>query len=503
VAGARGFPEAVAAPVLSALRTRLGPQVELVEAERLPGGASRATWRLVLAGVPAPHEVVVVRANPEGAPPADLALEAEVLRAAGAAGVPVPEVLAAVPGPPAALVLGFVEGQVLPRRVLGDPDLAGARAVLAQQCGQALARLHAVATASLPQVASRARSAHGGAAEQLGMVRQLLDDLGQPHPALELGWRWLADHLPPSAPMVVVHGDFRTGNLIVGPEGLRAVLDWELVHLGDPHEDLGWLCTPAWRFGSPLPVGGFGLLEDLLEGYRAAGGPALDAGALAWWQAFGTLRWGALSTLQAMTHVRGAVRSVELAAIGRRVCETEADLLDALDQLDPLPQATWADPALGATEPGATPRGPGGWLPHDLPSAVDLLDAVAEHLEDEVADRLGGRDRFLVRVAANVVRMVAREILLGANQEAEHRARLQALGMADDRALAEAVRDGRLSTRDPRVRSLLRAAVAAKLAVANPQRLMRREAGIPPAGRPAGPAQTAATPSGETGSAQG
>jgi len=127
-----------------------------------------------------------------------------------------------------------------------------------------------------------------------------------------------------------VHGDFRNGNLVVGPDGLRAVLDWELAHLGDPVEDLAWLCLRAWRFGAALPVGGFGRREELLAAYEAAGGRPVDPRALLWWEVLGTLRWGVICIMQTTAHRAGLSRSVELAAIGRRVCETEHDLLRLL-----------------------------------------------------------------------------------------------------------------------------------------------------------------------------
>ena len=129
----------------------------------------------------------------------------------------------------------------------------------------------------------------------------------------------------------MVHGDFRNGNLIVGPEGIRAVLDWELAHRGDPLEDLGWLCVKAWRFGSPLPVGGFGTVEQLRGRLRRRRRQEPSTGVrLHWWQVLGTLRWGIICIVQALTHTTGLVRSVELAAIGRRVCEVEWDLLELL-----------------------------------------------------------------------------------------------------------------------------------------------------------------------------
>ena len=141
----------------------------------------------------------------------------------------------------------------------------------------------------------------------------------------------LAASPPPPRDPVLVHGDFRLGNLIVGPEGLRAVLDWELTHVGNPAEDLGWLCVKAWRFGAGPPVAGLGSREELLAAYRAAGGPDISLAELRWWEILGTLRWGVICLTQAWAHLSGAHRSVELAAIGRRVCEQEWDLLLLLD----------------------------------------------------------------------------------------------------------------------------------------------------------------------------
>src|SRR5690606_5576954 len=210
------------------------------------------------------------------------------------------------------LVVERVEGETIPRRILRDDDFAAARPKLAAQCGDALARIHAIPPASVPGLA-------GG--DQLDQLRRTLDGLGDPHPALELGFRWLERHRPPPTAATVVHGDFRNGNLVVGPDGLRAVLDWELAHLGDPLEDLGWLCVRAWRFGAAPRVGGFGTVDELVGAYEATAGRTVDRDALHWWEVLGTLKWGIICMLQAATHLQGVVRSIELAAIGRRVCE--------------------------------------------------------------------------------------------------------------------------------------------------------------------------------------
>src|SRR5690606_35893920 len=160
---------------------------------------------------------------------------------------------------------------------------------------------------------------------------------------------------PASGRRTVVHGDFRNGNLMIDENGVTGVLDWELTHLGDPAEDLGWLCVKAWRFGSPHPVGGFGPREDLLAGYAAAGGTPPTPEELRWWEVFGTLRWTILCRLQAERFLSGADRSIEYAVLGRRVCEQEFDLLLALGLAEPV---TLEDPLETARGTPSAPAGP-------------------------------------------------------------------------------------------------------------------------------------------------
>ncbi len=168
---------------------------------------------------------------------------------------------------------------------------------------------------------------------QIRQYRDTLDLFGEAHPAFELALQWLDHHAPPE-PLEprLVHGDFRLGNFIVGPDGIRAVLDWELTHLGDPAEDLGWLCVKSWRFGvADRIVGGFGDVPALLDAYEAAGGNRVGADELRFWIVLGTLKWGVICISQAFTHLHGVVRSVELATLGRRVAEMEWDVLALLD----------------------------------------------------------------------------------------------------------------------------------------------------------------------------
>jgi aminoglycoside phosphotransferase (APT) family kinase protein len=293
---------------------------EVTDLVRLSGGASRDTFRLVADGRP----LILQRQRP-GAE-RDMAVEVAALRAARQAGVPVADVVASsldasVLGAPF-MVLSAIDGETIARKILRDDAFVEARAALPVQFANALAALHRVPADQVPGLE---------APDQLAMYRDVLDGFGHPHPAFELAFRWLHDHRPPLGDVAVVHGDFRLGNVIVGPEGLRAVLDWELSHLGDPMEDLGWLCVKAWRFGSSLPVAGVGEYEELLDAYAAATGKPIDVDVVRWWEVFGTLKWGIICIMQASSHLLGLTRSHELAAIGRRVCENEYDLFLALD----------------------------------------------------------------------------------------------------------------------------------------------------------------------------
>jgi aminoglycoside phosphotransferase (APT) family kinase protein len=285
---------------------------------RLSGGASRETWQFSADG----RVLVVQRQRPGDA--RDMAMEARVVRAAADAGVPVPELLASGVSTDgsAYIVSTAVPGETIARKILRDDEFGSARVVLAGQLGAALAAVHRVpadAVEGLPVT------------DQVAQYREVLDASGEPHPAFELAFRWLDRHRPTSSRRTLVHGDFRLGNVIVDASGLRAVIDWELAHAGDPMEDLGWLCVKAWRFGSPLPVAGVAPYEALFTAYEEAGGGRVDPDEVRWWEVLGTLKWGIMCIMQSRAHLSGMVRSHELAAIGRRVCENEHDLFLALE----------------------------------------------------------------------------------------------------------------------------------------------------------------------------
>ncbi|WP_405228791.1 phosphotransferase family protein [Lentisalinibacter sediminis] len=304
---------------------------------RLTGGASRETWSFERVTGESRRPLVLRRAwdgkERDGEEPdedllaLDPGLEGRLVGELAAAGLPVAgvvHVLAPDEGLGAGFVMEWLDGETLAPRILRRDQYADARSRLAQQCGAALAAIHAARPATAAALPAMQ------AADVLSAYRQRYDGYGHARPVFELAFRWLENRLPEPVEPVLVHGDFRNGNLVVDEQGLVGVLDWELAHRGDPMEDLGWITVNSWRFGmSHRPVGGFGRRRDLLRGYREAGGTA-DEQRMRYWQLMGSLKWGVMCMTMAEIYRRGVDRSVERAAIGRRVSEAEIDMLNII-----------------------------------------------------------------------------------------------------------------------------------------------------------------------------
>ena len=301
-------------------------------AAKLSGGASQETWSFDIVHPDGNIGAILRRAPPGyGAAPsraAGLAAEAVLMQLAYEAGVPSPRVLHVLQ-PRDDLGTGFimqrVDGETIARKILRDEKFAKARPLLARQLGKVAAGIHGLPLAKLPELRRMT------AAKEIAELERDYRGFEWPRPVFELALRWLRDRDPgPSPEVTLVHGDFRHGNLIIGPEGLRAVLDWELAHTGDPMEDLGWVCVNSWRFGEiDKPVGGFGTREELFAGYEAAG-RRVDAERVKFWEVMGTLRWGVMCCGMMQRFRMGPEHSIERAMIGRRSSETEIDLLRLL-----------------------------------------------------------------------------------------------------------------------------------------------------------------------------
>jgi aminoglycoside phosphotransferase (APT) family kinase protein len=304
----------------------------VVGAAKLSGGASQETWSFDIVH-PDGNIGAILRRAPQGygaAPTraAGLSAEATLMQLAYDAGLPSPRVLHVLQ-PQDELGTGFimarVEGETIARKILRDDQFAQARPKLARQLGQVLVGIHGLALAQLPELRRMT------ATKEIDELERDYRSFDWPRPVFELTLRWLRDRDPgPPQQVTLVHGDFRHGNLIIGPDGVRAVLDWELAHTGDPMEDLGWICVNSWRFGEiDKPVGGFGSREELFAGYEAAG-HSVDPARVMFWEVMGTLRWGVMCCGMMQRFRLGPDHSMERAMIGRRSSETEIDLLRLL-----------------------------------------------------------------------------------------------------------------------------------------------------------------------------
>ena len=454
----------------AALRRGLPDFETLVSVRRLSGGASQETYRVEIESSGGARTLAFRRAaggetkersGANGGP--GLAGEARLMQVALEAGVPEPEVLLvleASDGLGEGFLMEWLEGETLGGRILKDPALAEIRPRLAFECGRVLARIHGIDPGEAELGGFLAEQSTRGYVEQLWAGYRSYDT---PQPMIDYTARWLLDHLPEpvyDGPRLV-HNDFRNGNLMITPDGIAAVLDWEVAYLGDPVRDLGWICTNSWRFGRhDRPVGGFGARASLLEGYEAESGIRIGADHLRWWEVFGSF-WWAVGTLQMAAMYRDGVdASVERPGIARRSSECQVDCANLI--LSGPVELVSAGPAASSV---------------DMPRTDELLESVRDFLREDLRGRLKGRDAFLSLVASNSLDIVLRELTLGPAHVAAEQGRLAALlGARGDapidglrRRLAEGLRDGSLGLDHPGLADHLRATVVNQLAIDQPR----------------------------------
>lgn len=379
--------------LVSFLTRTLGPGA-LSGLTRLSGGANMESWSFDWGG-----EGYVLRRAPSADYMADRpfghAEEAELVAAAHAAGVRAPRlaaVLADGDGLGTGYVMARVAGEVNPAAILTAPPPC-----LLDDLAHELAQIHALPPAVIPAAIPVLDTAAA-----LAELRARFADYGGDRPVIALALHWCAANIPPPAsPPVLVHGDFRMGNILVGDAGLTAVLDWELAHRGDYHEDLAYGCMTVWRFARPdLPAFGLGSLEDFLAAYERAGGQSVDRARFHFWLVYRTL-WWALGCLGMGAAWRDHVdRSLERVVVARRAAEQELDLLLLLE--DGAPAQERARPLPPLSQPRAARKGE--------PSAAELVTAVREWLASDIKPAATGRDKFMAAVAINALGIAAREV---------------------------------------------------------------------------------------------
>jgi len=321
------------------LSDQMGAPVQIIDAQPLAGGASRDSWRLNISapGHPDGDQQSLVMRRDLASQMFDDALTREqeyrLMAAAYDNGVQVARMRYLCTDK---MVLGsdfflmdYRPGISVGTRVLRLPELAEARARLPQQMAAQLARIHQIDTAAhdldfLP----RPPAGVSPAKAVVEQVYAILDGLGVHNPAWEWSLRWAQRHAPDAPQITFVHGDFRLGNWLVTEDGLSAVIDWEFGHMGDPDEELGYVCMRDWRFGNGAQrFAGLSDRETFLRAYEATSGRQVDRAAVDWWEIMGNIRWGVICLSQAQRHLSGADPSVELASLGRRSAEMQLETL--------------------------------------------------------------------------------------------------------------------------------------------------------------------------------
>lgn len=391
---------------------------DLLDAERLSGGASQETYRLT-AIVDGAEQLLALRraaggetGAAEGRP--GLAIEAKLMQVAREAGVPEPEVYVVLEpedGLGDGFVMEWLEGHTLGARIVRSPDLDGIRPRLAHQCGEVLARIHRidpVETGLAPHLETVTTEEF--VTEMWGQYQEM----DTPQPMIDFTARWLLDNRPEEVEHRLVHNDFRNGNLMITGDGVTGVLDWEVCHLGDPMRDLGWICTNSWRFGRrDLPVGGFGHYEDLFAGYESVSGTKVNRDHVKFWEVFGSF-WWAIGCLKMADHWRnGPDPTVERPGIARRSSECQ---VDCVNLLIPGPVELVGGGASADSRSSI-----------DMPTVDELVVSVRDFLRNDVMASTEGRTSFMARVASNSLDIVLRELDLGPEHRARERDRLQSL----------------------------------------------------------------------------
>jgi aminoglycoside phosphotransferase (APT) family kinase protein len=426
------------AELLPALMARIAGPGDLSGLARLSGGANMESWAFDWVGAG-----YVLRRAPSADYMADRpfghADEAALVIAAHAAGVKAPEVVGVLTdrdGMGTGYVMRRIIAEVSPAKILADPPPS-----LLMDLGRELARIHAIRAAAIP-----AAIPHMDTAAALAELKARFLAYGGDRPVIALAIKWCEDHLPAPAPAVLVHGDYRMGNVMVGADGLAAVLDWELAHRGDAHEDLAFGCMTVWRFGElDRPAFGVGSLEDYFAAYEAAGGTPIDRDRFHFWLVYRTL-WWALGCLQMGAAWRsGADATVERVVVGRRTAEQELDLLQLLETEAPAIERARTLP----------PSPPLAALRVGEPTNAEIVQAVRDWLGEAIKPGSQGHGKFEVAVAMNALGIVMRDLDAGVR--------------AEDKTLADALLSGAATLAEPGLLAKLRRAALDKLAVDSPK----------------------------------
>jgi len=438
---------------------------KLLGVERLSGGASQETYRIRIETDDGEKLLAMRRAaggvkvEPVPGHPG-LDVEAMLMQCAHNASVPVPEVyyvLQDEDGLGDGFIMSWLEGEALGARINRAPQFEAVRETLAYECGKNLARIHQI------DVAETGLDKKLEVISPKEFVEQTWNryiEFNSPWPMIDYTAQWLLQNLPTDQSFCLVHNDFRNGNFMIDENGIIAVLDWELAHIGDPMRDLGWICVNSWRFGGAGPVGGFGEYEDLFRGYEEVSGTRVDPERVKYWEVFGSF-WWAVGCLGMAEHYRtGPDKTVERPGIGRRSSECQIDCVNLLipGHVEVIESESEQDNL-------------------DMPRTDELISSVRDFLRAEVMAETSGRTNFMARVASNSLDIVLRELDLGARAKIQELERLLSLlgeegdaGLGDLRwKLTRKLRSGEQSLDDEQLQTHLRQTATNQIAIDQPR----------------------------------
>ncbi|SIN93158.1 Predicted kinase, aminoglycoside phosphotransferase (APT) family [Parasphingorhabdus marina DSM 22363] len=448
------FEEKLSAACVRALKA----DGKISELQRLSGGASMESWAFVFGG-----EEFVLRRLPSGISADDeglrgipLSTQADVIEQAAKQGVTAPVVRGRLT-PEDGIGEGFfmerARGETLPHKILGNPEFAKAEKALSSQCAAELAAIHNMDPATLPE-----NLEYFTPVQLIQLQKDKYHEIGGAIPIYEFAFHWLFENAPKTDVRKPVHGDFRMGNLMITPDGISAVLDWELARFGDPVQDLAYLCTPSWRFGRYDQIaGGFDSKDNFLAAYARHSGEEVDNDRFRFWLIYSTLWWGVACMVMGEIWRSGGDRSLERTVIGRRVSEVEIDLALLFEELLPPEICTKLDWQTSGPESvkGETAYG-------------ELLTALQDWNSEHVLPGLKGHNKFQSRVAGNALGILQRQEDWGRLFADAQQRRLAAIGY-DHGQVCRALSEGVLDIATPGLWDHLRLSALERLSIDQPR----------------------------------
>jgi aminoglycoside phosphotransferase (APT) family kinase protein len=413
---------------------------------KLSGGSSRDTYKIELKLSSGRKRYLIMRIDPPNIPARGVQFEAKLLNVLKTYNVPVAKVINSGKTPITQVpyvFFSFISGESQPKKILYEARFEQLRKNLTKQCAHALAKIHSVDTNKVPGLSKQ---------NELQTVKSLYEALGYQSPVFDLTIKYLEDNAVDPHPYSFVHGDFRLGNFIVDNKKLKAVLDWELCHVGDPRSDLGWLCAKPWRFGSDKPVGGFGYYDELLETYNQLTKHKISFEQLKYFEILSDLKWGVFCIYQSNLHISGKRPSLDLAAIGRRISETEWDLLKETFKI--------------TTPIISLPDSP-GFSFQDRPYGWEFIDLIKD-FNIKYRNLLTGYDRYQAKIIDNLLDILKRELCFNEFITKLISAELKQLNAKSIKDISDKIKSGKLDYNNKVLLTSLSKIIFLKLIINNP-----------------------------------